>query len=71
MPKKVKVSISAIVKEVDKALKELEKGKALAVSPKEKSSIAARIKKIRKADKELKASCPTGRHSMTIIIPGT
>jgi TusA-related sulfurtransferase len=71
MPKKVKVSISAIVKEVNKALKELEKGEALAVSAKEKSSIAARIKKLEKAEKELKASCPKGSHSMTIVIPGT
>ena len=71
MPKKVKVSISAIVKEVNKALKELEKGEALAVSAKEKTLICARIKKLQKAKKELSASCPKGSRSMTIIVPGT
>ncbi|HVM75046.1 MAG TPA: hypothetical protein VMT75_05335 [Candidatus Saccharimonadales bacterium] len=70
MSKTVKVSISAIVKDVDKALKELEKGEALAVSPREKSSINARIKKIQKAKKELRASCPKGSRSMTIVVPG-
>ena len=71
MPKTVKVSISAIVKEIDKALKELETGESLAVNSKEKKAILAKIKKIEKAKKELRASCPKGSKSMTIIVPGT
>ena len=71
MPKTVKVSISDIVKEIDKALKELETGESLAVSSKEKKAILAKIKKIEKAKKELRASCPKGSKSMTIIVPGT
>ena len=71
MPKTVKVSISAIVKEIDKALKELETGESLAVNSKEKKAILAKIKKIEKAKKELRASCPKGSKSMTIILPGT
>jgi hypothetical protein len=71
MPKTVKVSISAIVKEVDKALEELEEGRALASSDKERDAISARIKKIRKARTELRASCPKGSKSMTIVVPGT
>jgi len=69
MPKTVKVSISAIVKDINKALKELETGKALAPSAQEKSAILAKIKKIHKAKKELSASCPKGSKSMTIIVP--
>jgi chaperonin cofactor prefoldin len=69
MPKTVKVSISAIVKDINKALEELEKGKTLAPTAQEKSAIAAKIKKIHKAKKELRASCPTGKKSMTIIVP--
>ena len=71
MPKTVKVSISAIVKEINKALKELETGESLAVNSKEKKAILAKIRKIQKAKKELRASCPKGSKSMTIIVPGT
>jgi len=69
MPKTVKVSISAIVKGINQALKELEKGKALAHSAQEKTVISAKIKKIHKAKKALSASCPKGSKSMTIIVP--
>lgn len=71
MPKTVKVSISAIVKEVDRALEELAEGKTLASSAKEKSAIGAKIKKIKEARKELRASCPKGSKSMTIVVPGS
>ena len=71
MPKTVKVSLSAIVKSIDEALKKLEKGKSLAVSSKEKKAILVKIKKIEKAKKELRSGCTHGGHSMTIIVPGS
>jgi len=70
MPKTVKVSISAIVKEIDKALEELAEGKTLAPNAQQKKAIAAKIKKIRDARNELRASCPKGSKSMTIVVPG-
>ena len=68
MPKTVKVSISAIVKDVDVALKQLTKGKALAQNAQEKNAISARIKKLHRAKRELTLACRT--KSMTVSVPG-
>ena len=69
MPKKVTISISAIVKDVDKALEKMKAGKALAPTLQEKSLILAKIKLIKQARKELYASCKGGK-SMTVTVPG-
>jgi hypothetical protein len=69
MKKTVAVSITKIVKEIDVALKKLQKGKALAAHAAEKKTLAARIRKIHKARKELSLSCPKGSKSMTIKVP--
>jgi len=67
MPKTVKVSISAIVKDVDKALQQLSKGQGFAASPRERSAISAKIKKLQSVKKALVATCK-GK-SMTVTVP--
>ncbi|HYA62518.1 MAG TPA: hypothetical protein VED66_04900 [Candidatus Sulfotelmatobacter sp.] len=69
MPKKVKISLSGIVKQIDQATKNLNAAKGKAVTAKEKKELALKIKHLTAIKKEVKANCPKGAQGLNIIVP--
>jgi hypothetical protein len=60
-----KISLSPIVKQIDKSTKELSKAEQKTPNVVEKSKLSAKIKKLDQAKKLVKEAC----HGLTIIIP--
>ena len=69
MPKKVEISLSGIVKQIDEATKKLNAAKGKATTASEKKKLAIKIKKLNAIKKEVKANCPGGAKGLNIIVP--
>jgi len=65
MPKKVKISLSGIVKQIDQATKNLNAAKGKAVTASEKKEVTAKIKKLNGIKKHVKGIC----HGLNVIVP--
>ncbi len=61
-----KISLSGIVKQIDKSTKELTKAEVRTPNLVEKKRLNAKIKNLRRAKKLVEQTC----HGLSIIIPG-
>jgi len=66
MPKKVTISLSNIVKQIDKATQELSTTKTKAITSAEKQSLALKIKNLKKIKGSVKEICPKGKNGLNI-----
>jgi hypothetical protein len=66
MPKKVKVKLNGIGKEIDLAERQLSAAGRKVKSREEKKKVAAKVKKLKKAKAMIKVLC---RKTYTILVP--
>jgi hypothetical protein len=68
MPKKVVISLHAIVKQIDLAVKKLAAAEAKAVTAQEKKVLAAKIKSLDKIKAQVKSNCPKSAYGIVALV---
>jgi hypothetical protein len=68
MPKKVVISLHAIVKQIDLAVKKLKTAEAKAVTAQEKQQLAAKIKKLDKIKSQVTMTCPKSTYGIIALV---
>jgi hypothetical protein len=69
MPKKVKISLTGIVNQIDQATRKLSRARGKAATRREKQKLAAKIKNLKSIKAQVKQLCPTGARGLTILVP--
>jgi hypothetical protein len=69
MPKKVSISLSDIVKQIDQATTKLAAARGKVLTNVEKQKLAAKIKNLKKIKGWVQDNCPKGKPGLTIIVP--